>query len=164
MDDPVGHAAGRPVFGALPPAGVASDWLLAWLVLGVSAGAVAGVVVASKGRTSVVGVLGSAVLAGLLAALGYLAWAAAGRGDLGILRLVDLGPRLTESAVIGAPLLVLSAAVGGLVAWFVRRKALSGLSRPGFDRLDRMPKRLVVLVSGSGTLPGHSWTRPPPAS
>lgn len=111
-----------PVFGALPPAGVASDWLLAWLVLGVSAGAVAGVVVASKGRTSVVGVLGSAVLAGLLAALGYLAWAAAGRGDLGILRLVDLGPRLTESAVIGAPLLVLSAAVGGLVAWFVRRR------------------------------------------
>lgn len=111
-----------PAFGALPAAGVASDWVLAWLVLGVAAGAAAGVAAATGGRTSLVGALAAAALAGLLAGLGYLAWAAASRGDLGSLRLVGLGPRLVESLLIAVPLVLLSAALGGLVAWLVRRR------------------------------------------
>ena len=118
----LGMLPALPVFGALPPAGVASEWLLSWLALGVAIGGVAGVVAVLRGRTNVLGALASAALAGLAVGLVYLGWAAASRGALGNLRLVGLGPRLVESLLIAMPLLLLSATLAGLVAWFVRRR------------------------------------------
>lgn len=89
---------------------------------GRAAGVLAGVVAARGGHPGVLGSLAGGAVAGLLAGLGYLGWAAASRGSLGSLRLVDLGPRLPESLLIGVPLLLFSALLGGLATWFVRRR------------------------------------------
>jgi hypothetical protein len=118
----LGMLPSLPVLGALPPAGVADQWMLLWLAAGVLAGALAGIVAVRSGRTSLTGTLAAAGVAGLLSGLLYLVWAAASRGGLGSLRLVDLGPRLPESLLIPVPLLVLSAVLGGLGCWFVRRR------------------------------------------
>lgn len=112
-----------PVLGALPPAGAADPWLLVWLAGGVAVGALAGVVAVRRGRTSVAGALAASAAGGLLVGLVYLGWAAASRGGLGSLRLIDLGPRLLESLLISVPLLLFSALLGGLVTWFVRRRS-----------------------------------------
>ena len=112
-----------PVFGALPPAGAADPWLQAWLVAGVVVGALAGVVAVRRGHPGVLGAIAAAAAAGLLVGLAYLGWAAASRGGMGSLRLVDLGPRLLESLLIGVPLLLLSALLAALVTWFVRRRS-----------------------------------------
>jgi len=111
-----------PVLGALPAVGAADPWLQSWLVAGVVVGALAGVSAVRRGRLGVLSALAAAALAGLLVGLAYLAWAAVSRGGLGSLRLVDLGPRLVESVLIGVPLLLLSAGLGGLVTWLVRRR------------------------------------------
>ncbi len=112
-----------PVLGALPPVGAADQWLLAWLAAGVAVGALAGVVAVRRGRTGVTGALAAGAASGLLVGLFSLGWAAASRGSLGSLRLVDLGPRLLESLLIPVPLLLLSALLGGLATWFVRRRS-----------------------------------------
>ncbi len=111
-----------PVFGALPAVGAADPWLQAWLAGGVVVGALAGVTAVRHGHPGALGALAGSAAAGLLVGLTYLAWAAASRGGLGSLRLVDLGPRLLESLLIGVPLLLLSALLAGLVTWFVRRR------------------------------------------
>lgn len=112
-----------PVFGALPGVGAADPWLLAWLVTGVAAGALAGVVAVRRGHPGALGAIAGGAAAGLLLAIAYLGWAAASRGGLGSLRLVDLGPRLLESVLIAGPLLLLSAVLAALLAWFVRRRS-----------------------------------------
>ncbi|MGC3995911.1 MAG: DUF6350 family protein [Propionicimonas sp.] len=112
-----------PLLAALPSEGAADPWMLAWLSAGVAAGALAGVVAARAGRRGVLGTLAAAATAGLLAGIVFLGWAAASRGALGSLRLVDLGPRLWESLLIGVPLLLLSAVLAGLVTWLFRRGA-----------------------------------------
>ncbi len=112
-----------PVFGALPPVGVGDQWLIAWLALGVAAGALAGVVAIRGGHTGPVGALAAAAAAGVATGIVYLAWAAASRGGLGRLRLVDLGPRLLEALAIGVPILLFSSVLAGLVTWFVRRRS-----------------------------------------
>lgn len=110
-----------PLFGALPPVGAADPWMLTWLVTGIAAGALAGVVAVDRARTGILGALAPAATGGLLVGLTYLAWAAASRGALGNLRLVGLGPRLLEAVAIGVPLLVLSACLGAIGCWLVRR-------------------------------------------
>jgi hypothetical protein len=112
-----------PVFGALPPVGVADPWLIGWVALGVAAGALAGVAAVRPGHTGPLGALAAAAAAGLATGLAFLVWAAASRGGLGSLRLVDLGPRLFEALAIGVPILLFSSALAGLVTWFVRRRS-----------------------------------------
>jgi hypothetical protein len=104
----VGLLPGVPLFGALPATGPAGESQLWWLAGGALAGAVAAVVVVLGRRrarfdeTSLVGglagVLGGAVFTGL-------AWLSG--GDLGVDRMVGLGPRLL-------PLLILSVTTMGL--------------------------------------------------
>ena len=118
----VGMLPAIPVLGALPPAGVASPWLLAWLAAGVAAGGLAGAVAVRGGRTGPLGVLAAAAAAGTLAGLAYFCAAAASRGALGSLRLVGLGPRLLESLAVPVPLLLLSAVLAGLATWLGRRR------------------------------------------
>lgn len=111
-----------PVFGALPPVGVAPSWLLAWLVPGVVAGALAGLVAVRHGRTGPLGAMAAGVTAGLASGAAYLGWAASSRGGLGGLRLAELGPRLLEGLIIGVPLLLLSSLLAGMATWLVRRR------------------------------------------
>ena len=123
-----------PLLGALPPVGVAAPGTLAWLAGGAVAGLLAGAV-AVRRLSPPVRSIGSAANAALAAiAAGALlsaavmgaAWAAT--GALGTLRLVDLGPRLLELALIGPPMLLLAALLGGLVTWVLG--AVRGRERP----------------------------------
>lgn len=118
----LGMLPALPVLGALPPVGAADPWMLTWLAAGVGVGALAGVVAVRRDRDGTPGGLAAAGTAGAVVAVIFLTWAAASRGGLGTLRLADVGPRLLESLAIGVPLLVLSAAVGGIIAWLVWRR------------------------------------------
>ena len=118
----LGILPGIPMLGALPaagPGGVAHFW---WLAAGVLAGAVAAwIVVRSRpaarfDETSLVGGL-AGVLAGAL--FTGLAWAAS--GDLGILRLADLGPRLLPLLVMGVTTMGLAGMITGLLLGIGRR-------------------------------------------
>ena len=104
----LGMLPGLPLLGALPGAGPGEPAALWWLASGVLAGATAaGIAVRSRpaARFDASSLVGG--LAGVLAAVVFvgLGWAAG--GDLGSVRLTDLGPRLW-------PLLVMTAATMGL--------------------------------------------------
>jgi hypothetical protein len=111
-----------PVFGALPPVGAASPWMLTWLALGVAAAVFAGVVAVRSGRTGPLGALAAGGAAGFLTGIAYLAWAASSRGGLGSLRMAALGPRLLEVLILGVPMLLFSSVLAAMVTWFVRRR------------------------------------------
>jgi Family of unknown function (DUF6350) len=102
-----------PFLGALPAGGAADVAALWWLVSGVTAGAVAAWMVvrhrpiARLDQASLVG-----GLSGLLAGLIFVCVAWASGGDLGTLRLTDLGPRLE-------PLLVMAPTTMGLAGMVV---------------------------------------------
>ena len=126
--DPAGTEVGLlpavPIFGALPvvgPAGSADGSHLWWLAGGVLAGAVAAAVVVVGRRaarfdeTSLVGGL-AGVLAG--ATFTGLAWLSG--GDLGIARLIDLGPRMLPLLVLAVTTMGLSGMATGLVLGLVR--------------------------------------------
>lgn len=116
----VGLLPAIPVLGALPPSGPGNPWSYAWLALGVLAGAAAGVAqVRRLGRTTLPARLGQAALAGLLTAATVLALAVVSRGDLGIVRLVGLGPDLLDLSWLAPASLVVGATVAALVHWFV---------------------------------------------
>jgi hypothetical protein len=111
-----------PVFGVLPPVGVADPWMLSWLALGAVAAVLAGVAATRQGHTGPLGALAAGAAAGVATALVYLGWIAASRGGLGGLRLTGLGPRMLEALMIGVPILVLGAVLAGMATWFVRRR------------------------------------------
>lgn len=114
-----------PLFGGLPPTGLTPDLTIAWLASGVVAGLLAGLVAVGRRDAAAEGLPGAgrAVARSLVAGLvttGLLLGAAwASIGSLGALRLVDLGPRLPELALIAGPMIVLSALFGGLGSWLV---------------------------------------------
>ncbi len=112
-----------PVFGALPPVGVADPWVLAWLSLGVAAAALAGVAAVRAGHTGPLGALAAGGAAGLGTGIAYLAWVATSRGGLGSLRLAALGPRMLEALIIGVPILLFGSVLAAMVTWFVRRRS-----------------------------------------
>jgi Family of unknown function (DUF6350) len=109
----LGMLPSLPFLGALPAGGAADVAELWWLVSGVTAGAVAAWIVvrqrpiARLDQTSLVG-----GLSGLLAGLIFVCVAWASGGDLGTLRLTDLGPRLE-------PLLVMAPTTMGLAGMVV---------------------------------------------
>jgi hypothetical protein len=112
-----------PVFGALPPVGVADPWMLAWLALGVAAAALAGVAASRSGHTGPLGALAAGGAAGLGTGIACLAWLAASTGGLGSLRLAALGPRMLEALIIGVPILLFGSVLAAMVTWFVRRRS-----------------------------------------
>jgi hypothetical protein len=109
----VGMVPSLPLLGALPAGGAADVAELWWLAGGVTAGAVAAWIVVRHRRfarpdtTSLVG-----GLSGLLAGLIFVCLAWASGGDLGTLRLIDVGPRLE-------PLLVMAPTTMGLAGMVV---------------------------------------------
>jgi Family of unknown function (DUF6350) len=118
----LGILPGIPMLGALPVSGPGSVAQLWWLGAGVLAGAVAAwIVVRSRpaarfDETSLVGGL-AGVLSGLL--FTGLAWAAS--GDLGTLRLADLGPRLLPLLIMGVTTMGLAGMITGLLLGIGRR-------------------------------------------
>ncbi|HMI33599.1 MAG TPA: DUF6350 family protein, partial [Propionibacteriaceae bacterium] len=113
----LGIVPGIPLLGALPSPGPGDLTQLWWLAAGAVAGALACSVLLGSGPVprfdlaslagGVCGLLAGAVFAGL-------AWAAS--GDLGTLRLADLGPRLFPLLVMAGTTMGLSGLITGL-AW-----------------------------------------------
>ena len=117
----LGMLPGLPLLGALPAAGPGDPSLLWWLASGVLAGAVAaGIVVQSRpvlrlDAGCLLGGLAAVIAAGVFVGLG---WAAG--GDLGAVRLTDLGPRLGPLLVMAVTTMGLSGVLTGLALGLVR--------------------------------------------
>jgi hypothetical protein len=117
----LGMLPGLPLLGALPGAGPGDPAVLWWLGSGVLAGAVAaGIVIRSRpaarfDANSLVGGLAGVLAAGVFVGLG---WAAG--GDLGSVRLTDLGPRLWPLLVMATTTMGLAGLLTGLVLGLVR--------------------------------------------
>ncbi|MDO4783731.1 MAG: DUF6350 family protein [Propionibacteriaceae bacterium] len=103
-----------PVFAAVPPAGPGSWSMLAWLITGLAAGAVAGFIVvwarprARADETALAGGLAGTV-SGVLIVIG----GAFGNGALGNARMAEVGVRLESLAVLAPTLLGISGLVTG---------------------------------------------------
>ena len=112
----LGMLPGLPLLGALPGSGPGDPAVLWWLASGVLAGAAAAAIMvrsrpaARFDLSSLVGGLG-----GVLAGAGFvgLGWAAG--GDLGAVRLTDLGPRLWPLLVMATTTMGLAGLLTGLV-------------------------------------------------
>ncbi len=125
---PVGSEIGIlpdiPVFAAVPTAGPGSALLLWWLTAGVLAGVVAAWLVvrarpaARLDETSLVG-----ALSGLLGGLVFVGLAWATSGDLGTVRLADLGPRLRPLLVMAVTTMSLAGMITGLLLGLLRRRS-----------------------------------------
>jgi hypothetical protein len=114
---------GIPLLGALPQEGGGGFAQLAWLGVGVAAGAVAAWTImrarpaARFDETSLVGAL-AGTLAGLLfVGVGWLSG-----GDLGAVRLASMGPPLLPLAVMATVTMGLSGMTVGLVVGLLRRR------------------------------------------
>jgi hypothetical protein len=122
----LGMVPGIPLLGALPSAGPGEVAQLWWLAAGAVAGAVAcWVVLVSRPavRFDQASLAGGAC--GLLAGVVFagLAWAAS--GDLGNLRLADIGPRLFGLLVMAGTAMGLAGLITGLAFGLVTRSSRS---------------------------------------
>lgn len=120
----VGLLPAIPAFGLVPvgaEASMASFW---WLLVGVAAGAVAGLAVAwarPRARFDQTALVGA--LSGASAGAAVTVLAALGSGGLGVGRLAFVGARVAELAVFAPALLGLSGMVTGLIVGLIRRPA-----------------------------------------
>jgi hypothetical protein len=123
----VGLLPAVPVLGAVPGESAGRWVMITWLLVGVAAGVVAAWTAVSRQRharfdeTSLVG-----GLTGVVAGLALTALALLSRGNLGVGRLVGLGPRPFELFVMACSLLGISGMAGGLVIGLLARRGGSG--------------------------------------
>ena len=113
-----------PLLGALPVAGPGDMGRLWWLAAGVLAGALACWVALSNRPTvrfDQASLRGG--LCGLLAAATFTALAWATSGDLGTLRLTDMGPRFIPLLVMAGTTMGLSGMITGLVVGLTSRRS-----------------------------------------
>jgi hypothetical protein len=118
----VGLLPAVPVFGAVPTEPSGRWTLVAWLLVGVAAGVMAAwTAVAPRRRarfdeTSLIG-----GLSGVVAGVAVTVVAVVSRGNLGMSRLVGMGPRPFELFVMSCSLLGISGMAGGLVIGLLSR-------------------------------------------
>jgi len=113
-----------PIIAALPTGAGATWWNLLWLAWGVTAGAAAAWIVLRarpRARFDETALVGG--LSGLVAGLVFWLVALLARGNLGVTRLVGLGPLVLETLVLVPTLLGLAGLVTGLVAGLLRSPA-----------------------------------------
>ena len=111
-----------PVFGAVPAESNGSRALMGWLIVGVVAGVVAAwtaTVPRRRARFDETSLIGG--LAGVVAGLAVTVVAVVSRGDLGMSRLVGIGPRPFQLFVMSCSLLGISGMAAGLVIGLLSR-------------------------------------------
>lgn len=122
----VGAMPTLPIFGLLPANG--ETWAWVWMLLGTAAGAVAAIVLFRGLPASSVGDLEGwpwqAGIAGVLVGLGWSALAWVSRGDLGVDRLVGLGPRFPDLLWLSVMGIGLAAAATGIIAFTLAQRRL----------------------------------------
>jgi hypothetical protein len=134
----IGLLPGIPVAGAVPGEASGQWQNLAWMLGGVLAGVAAAWV---AGRDRAVRFDEQALvggIAGVVAGLCYTVLALVSRGDLGTGRLVGLGPRAVELAVMAPTLLGLAGMAAGLVLGWSHRRVPSGVD-PTTDQSQPLP-------------------------
>jgi hypothetical protein len=147
----VGLLPGVPILGAVPSSGAGGTYQLLWLAAGVVAGLVAAWLVVRRrpaARFDETALIGG--LAGVVGGVVFVGLAWATSGDLGVLRLTGLGPRLPELAVMAVSTLGLSGMIGGLVLGLLRSGATQDpddidVAGSG-DELEDDPEATVQLV------------------
>lgn len=130
----VGMLPSIPVFGAVPPAGPMPQWGMAWLLCSFAAGMVAAYVLlrglhrhpgAWSGRLGpgMAAILGAA--AGIAAGLAFTLLQLPASGDLGSVRLVNLGARVGALVIMAPSTMGLAGmATGAVFGWAGLRRAL----------------------------------------
>ncbi|RRD50953.1 DUF6350 family protein [Arachnia propionica] len=119
----VGFLPAIPVLGAIPDPGPVPGVLWLWLLFGVVAGGLAGLVVAMArpshrfDETTLVG-----ALTGVVAGFGLVALARLASGGLGSQRLASIGVRLGDLAITAPSILGLSGLLAGLTVGLIRRQ------------------------------------------
>lgn len=111
-----------PVFGALPPEGVAN--LEPWLASGLIVGGLGGVAAARTAGGGIGAALGSGALAGGLAGVVFVGWAWLSKGGLGVERFAVVGP-LWPEMLIGLGILVGAATLAAVITWFASVRGTS---------------------------------------
>lgn len=145
----VGALPALPVFGALPHTSSPADW--AWLIVGVSAGIAAGVVMVRRSEPTWFEASWRGALAGGLAGAVWSAASWFAVGDLGTQALVGLGPRFPELWLFTIGPLALAGGLGGVALLCIRRiraartpavvaSALTGSEEPTVALLDAYPE------------------------
>ena len=125
----LGILPGLPLLGALPAAGPGSPVLLLWLAAGALAGGLAATLVVRSRpamRFDTSSLAGG--LAGVLAGLVFVALGWAAGGDLGVLRLTGLGPRLLPLLVMAGTTMGLSGLLTGLALGLLRLRRPSAVA------------------------------------
>lgn len=146
----LGLLPGVPLLGALPAEGPGGRLSLFWLLGGVLAGAVAAWCVgrarpgARFDQTCLTG-----GLAGVLGGASFVVLAWASGGDLGDGRLVGLGPRLPELAVMAVSTLGLSGMVAGLCLGLARREPPPGPEDPDREETVMLDPAAEDVTAGS---------------
>jgi len=132
-----------PVFGAVPPNGAPPSAMVSWFIVPVLAGAVAAWVTVRAQATAdrlrgetprpdIGALVGGAT--GLVLGAATTLLAALSRGDLGLVRMVGLGPRLGPTAMLATTLMGLAGMVAGaVVAWRLAKPAMPATSVPGAE-------------------------------
>lgn len=134
----VGMLPAIPVLGAVPPAGPVSRWLLFWVLSGAVAGAVAAFV-AVRSALAIMRERGVALGIDLTAIIGAMVGIVVGlvftvaqlpaSGDLGAIRLIDLGARVGALLIMAPTSMGLAGmATGWLVGFLAARR---GSPAPG---------------------------------
>ena len=123
-----------PMFGAVPDVGAPPQWMIAWLAVPVIAG-MAAAWVAVRAQVTAPPVLietGAAIgcAAGVLTGLLVTAVASASRGDLGVMRLVGLGPLLANMALLAPALLGFGGVVCGAILALRRGNVVERITPP----------------------------------
>ena len=110
-----------PVLGAVPSVPGVADW--AWLLVGVAAAAASAWWLLRGSEPAWPAHLWQGAIAGALPGVAWIVLAWLSRGDLGVGRLVGLGPRFPDLLLWGTvPLAVVGALVGaGRALWLARR-------------------------------------------
>lgn len=137
-----------PVFGAVPDAGPGGPWSYTWLVSGLLVGAVAGwVAVRTPGvRRSLTVWLARGAGSGLAVALVVILFGVLSRGDLGIERLIGMGPVLLNLVWLAPLPMLVGGASAALVHWFVRgrRAPASGPDEAVTEPIDAVTEPVDV--------------------
>lgn len=140
----VGLLPAVPVFGAVPAAATGQWGTASWLVVGVAAGAVAAwtaVAPRRRARFDETALVGG--LAGVVAGVALTLVAGFSRGNLGIGRLVGVGPRPVELFVMACSLMGISGMAAGLVIGLASRRSAVAADAIGAGASDE-----TVVVGG----------------
>lgn len=115
-----------PVLGALPVNGEAWSWL--WMLVGTAAGVAAAVELIrglpAESAQDLEGWPWQAGLAGLMVGAAWSVFAFVSRGDLGVARLVGLGPRFPDIVWLASMGVGLAAAAAGIVCFGLAQRRL----------------------------------------